>query len=33
MVVIDCYLDKENYKVLEFHVNSPSYFEISAPFQ
>ena len=31
MVVIFCYLASENYTVLKFHVNSSSYFEVSAP--
>ena len=29
-VVIYCYLEKENYKLLELYVNDSSYFEISA---
>ena len=31
IVVIFCYLESENYKVLKFHVNNSSYFEKSAP--
>ena len=30
MVMIDCYLERENYKVLKFHANNPSYFEMGA---
>ena len=30
MVVIYCYLDRENYKVLKFHSNILSYIKISA---
>ena len=30
MVLICCYLRRENYKVLKFHLNNSSYFEISA---
>ena len=30
LVVIYRYLERENYKVLKFHVNNYSYFEISA---
>ena len=30
MMVIFCYLERENYKVLKCHVNNLSYIEISA---
>ena len=30
MTVIYCYLQRENYKVLNFHMDKYSYFEISA---
>ena len=33
-VLINCYLKRENYKVLKFYLNNSSYFEIStSPFQ
>ena len=30
MAVIYCYLERENYKVLNFHMNNFPYFELSA---
>ena len=33
MVVISCYLERESCKVLKFHKNNPSYFEITAALQ
>ena len=30
MTVIYCYLEREKYKVLKFHINNSSYCEISA---
>ena len=30
MAVINCYLERENYKVLKFHIDHFSYFQISA---
>lgn len=30
MAVVYCYLEKENYKVLKFHMNNFSYFETRA---
>ena len=30
MVVINCYLERETYKVLKFHRNNLSYFKTSA---
>ena len=30
MVVVYYYLERENYKVLKFHVNNYSYFEMNA---
>ena len=30
MVVIYCYLERENYNVLRFHVDNYTYFEMSA---
>ena len=32
MVVVYCYLERKDHKVLKFHVTSSSYFEISFPF-
>ena len=29
MTVIYCYLERKNYKVLKFHINNFTYFEIS----
>ena len=33
MVIIYCYFERENYKVLKFHVNNVSDFEISVALQ
>ena len=32
MVVVYCYLEKRNHKLLKFHVNMSSYLEISVSF-
>ena len=32
MLVIECYLERENYKALKFEMNNSSYFEISVYF-
>ena len=32
MVVICCYLERNDDKILKIHINNPSYFEMSASF-